>query len=432
MSVVVVLGLQWGDEGKGKIIDWLSSQADVVARYQGGNNAGHTVIVGDKQYILHLIPSGIIHDKPMCLIGNGVVINPVELKKEIDKMEAAGIKVNGRLFVSENAHCLMPYHIKMDQLQEQKRGKSKIGTTGRGIGSCYGDKTTRHGIRFCEVLNPARWDFSIARVMEFHNEYLKTLDPDFQITESDMRETLAQYKELMEPYVIDGVSYVNDALNNGQRVMAEGAQGIMLDVDFGTYPFVTSSNPSTGGVCTGLGIPPMAIKRVVGVAKAYTTRVGAGPFPTEFDEEFGEKVRELGGEYGATTGRPRRCGWLDIALLRRTLQITGTTDIIVTKLDVLDTLDEISICTGYKVNGEPYSIFPFGLTDDDVVEPILETMPGWKTSLCDARSVDELPKEALDYVKRIEELCKAHVTAVSVGADRVQTILTREISFFDM
>ncbi|MBN1517856.1 adenylosuccinate synthase [Candidatus Sumerlaeota bacterium] len=432
MSVVVVLGLQWGDEGKGKVIDWLSSKADLVARYQGGNNAGHTVLVKGQQYILHLIPSGIIVPGTRCLIGNGVVVNPRALKKEIEEMEGLGIEVAGRLFVSENAHCLMPYHERIDQLQESGRGAGKIGTTGRGIGVAYSDKVGRDGLRFCDIVNERRWDWLAERVLPHINQQYAALQAEDRLEVGEFKALLAEFKEFIKPYIVDGVSMINDAIQADERVLCEGAQGIMLDIDFGTYPYVTSSNPSTGGVCTGLGIPPMQIKRVVGVAKAYTTRVGEGPFPTEYDDVFGLKVRTLGSEFGATTGRPRRCGWFDAALLRRTVQITGATDLIITKLDVLDTLEEIKICTGYKVNGKEHDIFPCGLSKEDKVEPIYETLPGWQTSLCDIRNAADLPRETMDYVQRIEQLVRTHVTAVSVGAERDQTILTREISFFDL
>ena len=431
MSVLVVLGFQWGDEGKGKIIDWLSLQSDIVARFQGGNNAGHTVIVGDAKYILHLIPSGIIHEKPQCLIGNGVVIDAYELQQEIDSVEKIGIQVKGRLFVSSNAHCLMPYHVQIDKLQEQRRGKAKIGTTGRGIGACYGDKTTRHGVRVCDLMRPERWDFFISRILEYHNPYIHTLDPELTLTAEGLAKVFSDYREILEPLAIDGPSYLHEAITTGKRVMCEGAQGLMLDVDFGTYPFVTSSNPSPGGVCTGLGLPPMAINRILGVAKAYTTRVGAGPFPTEFEDDLGDRVRELGGEYGATTGRPRRCGWFDAALIRRSAQLSGATDVAITKLDVLDTLEELRICTGYKWNGKELDIFPFGLGHEDQLEPIYETLPGWQTPLSHMRHTSDLPERAINYVKRIEELCGIRVSAVSVGAERSQTILIKEISFFD-
>lgn len=432
MSTVVVLGLQWGDEGKGKVIDWLSSRANLVVRYQGGNNAGHTVIVKDKQYILHLIPSGIIGPDARCLIANGVVVNPQALKKEIEELKELGVDVKDRLFVSENAHCLMPWHEKIDQLQETVRGSDKIGTTGRGIGVAYADKVGRHGLRFCDIVNERRWDWLTDRVIPHINRQYASLQSDERLDAESFKALLAEYKEFISPYLVDGVSMINNAIKAGEHVLCEGAQGVMLDIDFGTYPYVTSSNPSTGGVCTGTGIPPTKIKRVVGVAKAYTTRVGEGPFPTEYDDVFGLKMRTLGSEFGATTGRPRRCGWFDAALLRRTAQITGVTDIVITKLDVLDTLEEIKICKGYIVNGKEHDIYPFGLSKEDEVEPIYETLPGWKTSLCDIRNAADLPQETLDYIQKIEQLVQTHVSAVSVGAERDQTILTREISFFDM
>lgn len=421
MPLVVIVGCQWGDEGKGKVIDFLAHDADIVARYQGGNNAGHTVIVEGKKIILHLIPSGILHDGIKCVIGNGVVVDPAALVQEIKKIEEAGVNWEGRLLISENAHLIMPYHRKLDHMMEARRGANKIGTTGRGIGCAYADKVARHGIHMLALRNK---DLLADRVKEFSPYYQHLFESygEEPWDIDDVVEEVWQNHELLAPLLTDTVTLVNDALKSGKKVLAEGAQGILLDVDFGTYPFVTSSSPAPGGVCTGLGVSPRAVDKVVGVVKAYSTRVGAGPFVTELHDELGEKLREWGGEFGSTTGRSRRCGWFDCVPLRRSLQIGGITNLALMKLDVLDKLDEIQLCTHYMLNGKRVDVLPFGLDENSGAEPIYETMPGWKTNLSNARNFDEFPQAAKNYVHRIEELLQAKIDFISVGPDRKETI----------
>lgn len=427
MSVSVVLGCQWGDEGKGKLVDWLADRVDVVARYQGGPNAGHTVQVEGRQIIFHMIPSGILRPNTVCLIGNGVVVSTEALRGELADLAEFGVSVEGRLFVSENAHMLLPIHRKLDLLQEQARGKGKIGTTGRGIGNAYTDKVGRYGIRVVDLMRPERWEALAERNLAHYNGLLSLYDSSATITREELFAVLEESAAILRPFVGDGVTLINEAAADGKRILCEGAQGIMLDVDFGTYPYVTSSNPSPGGVSTGLGLPPTRIDRVYGVAKAYTTRVGAGPFPTEFDEAFGDRVRDLGNEFGATTGRPRRCGWFDAPVVRRAVQISGVAQLLITKLDVLDTLETIQICHSYQWNGKEIELFPFGLTGDDEVEPQYETVEGWQTSLADATSADQLPPAACNYLKRLEELIGVPIAAVSVGPNRSQSIPLHDI-----
>lgn len=430
MSLVVLIGCQWGDEGKGKIVDVLSDGVDMVARYQGGNNAGHTVVISGKQYILHLIPSGILHEDVDCLIGNGVVIDPLVLKEEIDALGKEGISVHNRLMISQNAHIIMPYHKLLDKTVEKLRGKGKIGTTGRGIGYAYGDKALRQGIRALDFFSKDQFVKKVRAAMDFYtpifNQVLEHAPPSVD----EIIDTVYPLSDQISEFVVDGVTVVNQYLDRGKRVLAEGAQGIMLDIDFGTYPFVTSSNPSPGGVCTGLGAPPRKITDLLGVVKAYTTRVGGGPFPSELVDETGEKLRKQGAEFGATTGRPRRCGWLDTVVLKRTLQISGVKKIAVTKLDVLDSFEEIKIVTSYRYHEGEIDLFPFGLEDASNLEPVCETLPGWQTEISSIRDYDDLPKQARKYIERIEELLDVEVAIVSVGAGRDNTII-RSRSFWD-
>lgn len=421
MPLVVIVGCQWGDEGKGKVIDFLAHDTDIVARYQGGNNAGHTVIVEGKKSILHLIPSGILHGGPMCVIGNGVVVDPTALVEEIKMLESAGINVSDNLRVSETAHLIMPYHRKLDHMMEARRGANKIGTTGRGIGCAYADKVARHGIRMLALKNK---DLFAARVREFSPFYQHLFESygEEPWSVDEVVEEVWQTRDVILPLLTDTVTLVNNALKQGKKVLAEGAQGVLLDVDFGTYPFVTSSSPAPGGVCTGLGVSPREVSKVVGVVKAYSTRVGAGPFFTELTDDLGDKLREWGGEYGSTTGRSRRCGWFDCVPMRRSLQIGGITNIALMKLDVLDNLDEIKICTHYIIDGKRADLLPFGLDESNKVEPVYETVPGWKTNLSNARSFDEFPENAKKYVLRLEELLEATIDFISVGPDRKETI----------
>lgn len=421
MPLVVIVGCQWGDEGKGKVIDFLAHDADWVARYQGGNNAGHTVIVRGEKSILHLIPSGILHPNVKCLIGNGVVVDPEALVEEIHMLEASGVNVRDRLFVSENTHLIMPYHRKLDQMMEARRGANKIGTTGRGIGCAYGDKVARHGIRMHDLRDKDAFARKVATFSPFYQHLFQSYGEEPWSVE-EVVEEVWRYRDEVLPLVVDGVTLINEELDKGKKVLAEGAQGILLDVDFGTYPFVTSSNPSPGGVCTGLGVPPRKISKVVGVVKAYCTRVGAGPFPTEIHDELGTKLRTWGGEFGATTGRPRRCGWFDCVALRRSLQIGGITNLALMKLDVLSELDEIHVCTHYEIAGRSVDILPFGLETTEGVKPIYRTFKGWKQPLDEVRKFEDLPREAQEYVRALEELIGARMDFVSVGPDREETI----------
>jgi len=426
VSVSVVLGCQWGDEGKGKLVDWLADRVDVVARYQGGPNAGHTVKVDGQQVIFHLIPSGILRPHTLCLIGNGVVVSPEALREELETLAKLGVEVKGRLFISENAHVILPFHRKLDVLQEQARGKGKIGTTGRGIGNAYSDKIARYGTRMIDLLRPECWNDLAERNLPHYNGLLGLYDPAAVMTRDQFFAMLEESARIVKPFVVDGVTFINEAAAAGKRILCEGAQGVMLDVDFGTYPYVTSSNPSTGGVSTGLGLPPTCIKHVYGVTKAYTTRVGAGPFPTEFDEVFGAKVRDLGNEFGATTGRPRRCGWFDAVVVRRAVQISGVKRLFITKLDVLDTLETLQICHSYVWKGKHYDLFPCGLTCEDKVEPQYETVAGWRTSLVGATKVNDLPRAARHYLDRLAALVGVPIAAVSVGPNRNQVITLRK------
>ncbi|HEY6951780.1 MAG TPA: adenylosuccinate synthase [Bacteroidota bacterium] len=429
MPVQIILGAQWGDEGKGKIVDHLSEEVDIVARYQGGANAGHTVILPGakgkppKQFVLHLIPSGIFHKHVTCVIGNGVVLDPVALMAEIEELTRAGIRIQGRLLISHNAHLIMPYHKALDSMRE--KGDQKIGTTGRGIGPAYIDKYMRTGIRVVDLLDRDTLCNKLKRNIEEKNELLKQI---YHSDELDVDAIISEYQEFdkkIDEYITDTSKYLNEALRAKKVILAEGAQGALLDVDHGTYPFVTSSSPTSGGACTGLGIPPTEIKSIVGVVKAYSTRVGNGPFPTELNDATGEKLRTIGGEFGATTGRPRRCGWLDIVSLRYSVQVNGIQKIAITKLDVLDTFDEIGVCTGYELNGKKLSGFPTDVRTLDAVRPHYKMYKGWKSPISDVRRYKDLPLQAKKYVEAIGELLKTDVWMVSVGARRDQTLLRR-------
>ncbi len=424
MPVQVILGAQWGDEGKGKIVDLLSEHAHIVARYQGGANAGHTVVIGDKHYVLHLIPSGMFHPHIICVIGNGTVIDPAALMGEIAQLEAAGISVKGRLLISHNAHLIMPYHKLLDTIREQT--STKIGTTGRGIGPAYIDKFMRSGIRIVDLLDRSVLAAKLKANIEEKNQILTKV---YGETKLDVDAIIAEYEkfdEEIDEYITNTALYLHQALNEQKVVIAEGAQGALLDVDHGTYPYVTSSNPTSGGACTGLGIPPTRISSVVGVVKAYTTRVGNGPFPTELSDETGEDLRRLGHEFGATTGRPRRCGWFDAVAMRYSTIINGIERIAVTKLDVLDSLDEIKICIGYEVKGKRLKQFPTDLRTLEQVTPIYESFPGWKSSLAGYTCFDDLPSSARSYLQELARLIEARLWLVSVGPRRDQTIVVEE------
>ncbi len=430
MPLLVVLGCQWGDEGKGKITDLIAAEADMVCRYQGGNNAGHTIIVGDVKTVLHLVPSGILNPGTQCVIGNGVVVDPLVLREEIEMLEAAGVEVRSRLRISEAAHAIVAYHKLLDMAQERMRGKGKIGTTGRGIGSAYADKVVRQGIRMGDWRSKDRL---AAKVRALDRYYKPLFEHVFNepLPEADaVIEELWGVEPLVAPMLEDTVTLINAALDRGARVLAEGAQGIMLDIDFGTYPYVTSSNPSTGGVCTGLGVPPRRIDEVLGVVKAYTTRVGEGPFPTELDGGLGEQIRQVGGEFGATTGRPRRCGWFDAPVVRRAIQVSGTTKIALTKLDVLDGLATIDVCTHYEDDaGRRIERIPLDLNLLERTHPVYETVEGWNTCTAECKTFEDMPKAAQDYVHRIEALLGVDIPIVSVGAGRKLTVM-RQPTFF--
>ncbi|MFC1728870.1 adenylosuccinate synthase [candidate division KSB1 bacterium] len=423
MPVTVVVGSQWGDEGKGKIVDILSKESDIVARYQGGPNAGHTVVFDDRQFILHQIPSGILHPDTMCVIGSGTVINPVVLMEEIEMLEREGISVKGRLFISHKAHLIMPYHTLMDERKEEKDGEAKIGTTGRGIGPAYTDKYSRCGIRIVDLLDRELLRKKLLKNIEDKNRLFKHI---YDLEELDPNKIINEYIEFdkkMDEYITDVSLLLNEYIKKGANVLVEGAQGTLLDIDYGTYPYVTSSHPISGGACSGLGIGPTKINKVLGVIKAYTTRVGYGPFPTEFDEDFGSRMRELGAEYGATTGRPRRCGWLDIVIAKYAARINGIDEFAITKLDVLETLETIKICTHYQYKGKMIEHFPAENKVLMTAEPVYEEVPGWQSPISACRSRKDLPKNARNYLDRIERLADVPIGIISVGSERENTIL---------
>ncbi len=416
----VVVGCQWGDEGKGKIVDVLAEKADLVARYQGGANAGHTVHVGDEEFILHQIPSGILHEGKRCLLGNGVVLDVEKFFEEYDDIVRRGIDLQGRVGVSQRAHLLLPYHRAIDQAAES-RADQKIGTTGRGIGPAYEEKVGRRGIRIADLPHTDRLEKLVAESFARARAQLDMSDADAAKLRAEVDHALTLVRRLCELATDTGVE-VDDALAQGKRVLLEGAQGTALDLDHGTYPFVTSSNTTAGGAAIGVGIGPTAIDQVVGVVKAYTTRVGNGPLPSAFDEEMDERVRKLGGEYGATTGRPRRCGWFDAVLARYSARVNGLTSMVVTKLDVLDTLPEISIAVEYKTQRGTTRDFPADTWSLESVEPVYETHPGWRTPTSGARRLADLPRNARAYLDRIEALTGAPIGMVSVGTERNQII----------
>ncbi len=422
MSNRVVVGAQWGDEGKGKIIDILSRDADYVVRYQGGNNAGHTVVKDEGEFILHLIPSGILHKGVRCVIGNGVVIDPPALLEEIDMLRSKNVSVKGRLFISDRAHLILPYHRIYDRLREDKKGFIKIGTTGRGIGPSYSDKALRCGLRVVDLYEPVHFREKLEKSLAEKNEIFQKVYgfKGFDFT-SIYKEYLA-YGERMKPYVADTGVLLCEAVSRKKRILFEGAQGTHLDVDHGTYPFVTSSYVTSGGAAVGTGVPPTALDTIIGVVKAYTTRVGEGPFPTEFGPELMEEIRKKGKEFGATTGRPRRCGWFDAVLVKYSCMVNGIDEIAVTKLDVLDDLKEIKICVGYRHKGKRYHTFPASLEVQLEGKPLYETHPGWMRVTCGAKRFSDLPQNAKKYLARIEKLLGVRITILSVGSHEDQTL----------
>ncbi|MDP4088274.1 MAG: adenylosuccinate synthase [Bacillota bacterium] len=428
MSSFIVLGAQWGDEGKGKMTDFLAEGADVVVRFQGGNNAGHTVEVGDKQYKLHLIPSGILYGNKLNVIGNGVVLDPKAFFDELDYLEGLGVTVSPEnLIVSDRAQVIMPYHKVLDALKERARGKNDIGTTGKGIGPCYTDKVERSGIRVCDLMHKEVFKEKLQANIEAKNEYITKVLGGDALDFDSIYEEYNRLAERLRPYVEDISVKVYDAIKAGKKVLFEGAQGMLLDIDYGTYPYVTSSNTIAGGVCTGAGIGPTLISSAIGIAKAYTTRVGKGPFPTELNDETGEWIRTKGHEYGVTTGRARRCGWLDLVILKTTARVCGLTSFAVTKIDTLAGLEKIKVCVGYKFNGKVVDYFPASLEDLAACEPVYEEFDGWDDSVADARSYEELPENAKLYLKRIEEFTGVKIAIISVGPRRDQTMVVGDI-----
>lgn len=426
MPNVVVVGSQWGDEGKGKIVDYLSKKADVVARYQGGNNAGHTVVLKDNKFILHIIPSGILYKNKICLIGNGVVVDPAALIEEINGLKEKGVDVGKNLFLSKNAHLIMPYHIVIDKEKDRALGKKAIGTTCRGIGPAYIDKIARIGLRVGDLLQPSIFKEKLIANLSSINFILENLYkvPCFDI--DDIYVKYMGYAEKISEYIADTDLLINKMLSEDKNILCEGAQGTLLDIDHGTYPFVTSSNPIAGGACIGLGISPTKITRILGVIKSYTTRVGSGPFPTEIQDALGEKIRERGGEYGATTGRPRRCGWLDMVILRHSTMINGFTGIALTKLDILDGIDKIKICTAYKYNGKTFEAFPKEINIFENCKPDYIELEGWKESTAGIKDVNKLPKSAKRYIRTIETMLGVEVQLISTGQRRDELIVLKE------
>ncbi len=428
MAAVVVMGSQWGDEGKGKIVDYLARQADTVVRYGGGSNAGHTVAVGGEEYKLRLLPSGILYPGTLCVIGNGVVVDPEVMLEEMDAMQKRGIDVSG-IRLSNRAHIVFPYHRLIDSLSEELRGNSKIGTTKRGIGPCYQDKAKRIGIRVCDLMDKDEFAKRLKENLAIKNMELERLYNHAPLDYGEMLEAYLAYAERLRPYVCDTIALLNEELAAGKRVLFEGAQATMLDLDYGTYPYVTSSHPVSGGIGVGAGVAPGRLKNVVGVVKAYCTRVGAGPFPTEQLNEVGEKLREAGHEYGTVTGRPRRTGWLDAFVVRYAGLLSGITHMAVTRLDILDGFDEIKMCVGYRYQGAPLNEMPASLKVLAEVEPVYETFKGWKQNISGVRAYNELPAEARAYLERLAEYTGIRQGIVSVGPNRDQTIVLEKELF---
>ncbi len=427
MGNTVIVGTQWGDEGKGKIVDLLSEHADYVVRFQGGNNAGHTMVVNGKEIISHLIPSGIIQQKD-CFIGNGVVVDPFVLLKEIDYLISRGIDASpNKLKISDRAHIIMPYHRVIDSAREAHKGDKKIGTTGRGIGPCYEDKATRRGIRFCDLLDFEFFKEKVRSILEEKNFYLEHYFKTSTIDPENIIEEFQQIKDRLMPYISDVSVLLYEGIKNNKTVLFEGAQGTHLDIEHGTYPFVTSSSVVSGNAANGSGVGPKNLKEIIGIAKAYTTRVGAGPFPTELFDEIGDKIQKTGAEFGATTGRKRRCGWLDMVVLKNAARLNSLTGIAMTKLDVLDDLDEIKICIGYKAGGKELSDFPADITVLESCEPVYESHPGWKENISGITDFNDLPENAKKYIARVEELCEVPIKIISVGPGREATIIKENI-----
>ncbi len=429
MSTLVVVGSQWGDEGKGKITDLLSEEADIIVRYQGGCNAGHTVVIGDKQFIFHLIPSGILHKGKKCLIGNGVVVDPESLLQEMENLKKEGVEIDGKLFIDPKTHIVLPYHKTLDELKERKRGKDKLGTTKRGIGPAYIDKIARTGIRMVDLID----EKSLSKKLEINwkekNEIFNKLY-GLKMSNQEKINLIKKYQEygqLLKKYLMDVSLYLNQAIKEDKKILFEGAQGTLLDVDHGTFPYVTSSHPIAGGACVGTGVGPTKIDKVIGITKAYTTRVGRGPLPTEMQGEMEEYIRQKGREFGATTGRPRRCGWFDAVVVNYAVRINGMDSVALTKIDVLSDLDKIKICTSYKYDGKLIKEFPASLETLQKCIPVYEEMKGWKKDISQVTNYEDLPEQLKAYIHRIEELIKTKMVILSVGPQRRQTIIREKI-----
>lgn len=427
MSNIVVIGTQWGDEGKGKVVDVLAKKVGIVVRFQGGNNAGHTMVVDGEPFISHLIPSGILHPDKVCLIGNGVVVDPGVLIEEIEHLRDRGISIGPHnLLISENAHLIMPYHKLIDHGRERLKGEKKIGTTGRGIGPCYEDKVTRRGIRFCDLIDPETFMDKLSSILKEKNFYLNQFLKSDGVEETAILNEFIPYGETLRPHVANISILIDRATKAGENVLFEGAQGTHLDIDHGTYPYVTSSNTLAGNACCGVGIGPTRIHGVIGMVKAYTTRVGRGPFPTELHDEIGNLIQEKGVEFGATTGRRRRCGWLDTLVVRKSARVNSLTGLAITKLDVLSGLKTIKIAAAYEHNGDRLTEFPTATKVLEACKPVYEELPGWHEDITRARSIDDLPENARAYVRRIEELVETPVQIISVGPGREQTIVLQD------
>ncbi len=424
MSTLVVLGIQWGDEGKGKLVDFLTKKAHMVVRFQGGNNAGHTIVIEGKKYILHIVPSGILHTGKRCVIGNGVVIDPAVFIFELDNLRKNGFEINDNIFISKAAHLIMPYHIAIEKQFEKDK---KIGTTGRGIGPAYTDKIARHGVRVIDLFHSETLMQKINLNLYTINFLLENLYKTEPLNAEDIYNQYLQYGERLSKYVVDTDIIINNEIDAGSNILFEGAQGTLLDIDHGTYPFVTSSSTIAGGVCTGAGVSPLKINRIIGVMKAYTTRVGEGPFPSEIKDALGECLRQRGGEYGATTGRPRRCGWLDMVALKHAVRLNGLTGIAITKLDILDDFDKIKICTAYKFKGTTLDEFPKEMHILENCEPVYVEFDGWKKKTSGIRNFENLPENARRYISEIERILKTEAQMISVGQGREDTILLKDL-----
>ncbi|MEI0510218.1 adenylosuccinate synthase [Brachyspira intermedia] len=426
MASVIIVGTQWGDEGKGKIVDYLAENCEYVVRSQGGSNAGHTVVADNVKYKLRLLPSGILHKDKVCVIGNGVVIEPKVFLSEIDSLIEKKVNISN-LKISDRAHVLMPYHKILDELQEEDLGENKLGTTKNGIGPCYMDKSSRLGIRIVDLMNKETFAKKLKFNVELKNKLLKKLYNHEGVNYDELLKEYLEYADRLRPFVADTTTILNKAIKENKNILFEGAQATMLDLDHGTYPFVTSSYPAAGGACTGSGVGPRKIDNVIGVVKAYATRVGEGPFPSELFDDVGQFIRDKGGEYGTVTGRPRRCGWLDACVVKYASYVNGLDSIAITRLDILDELDKLKICVAYKYNGEILEGYPADLDILSKVEPVYEEFEGWKTSTRDIREYDKLPENAKKYLKRLSEVIETDISIVSVGAGRDETIIVKKI-----